>query len=70
MNLKPPTCTCRGDGGRVVISFTADKSTGLGGAVRIDTGTPVLKAIPSYVQTPDLPLCAKGQTSTKANPCA
>ncbi len=23
-----------------------------------------------YGQTPDLPLCAKGQTSTKANPCA
>jgi hypothetical protein len=74
ISLKPPTCTCRGDGGHLDIVFSVTKSSytaGLmAGSVRIEAGTPVLKIIPSSVQRADIPLCRSGQTSTKAIPCA
>jgi hypothetical protein len=73
VNLKPPTCTCSGDGGQVSVSFVASQPVGLGGAARVDSATPVLAVIPSSPQppqSPDLALCTPGQVSTKAKPCA
>jgi hypothetical protein len=74
ISLKPPTCTCLGNGGHLDILFTVAKGSYLGGlmagSVRIATGTPVLKIIPSAVQTPDLQFCKTGQVSTQAVPCA
>jgi hypothetical protein len=71
LRLKPPTCTCRGDGGELVISFVADKAPGmLAGASAIVSATPVLKVIPAYVQGPDVAPCKPGQTSTASNPCS
>jgi hypothetical protein len=71
VNLKPPTCTCRDDGGQIVISFIANSDPGLlAGASRVASATPVLKVIPGYVQSADLPSCAQGQVSTAAKPCS
>ena len=74
ISLKPPTCTCLGNGGVLDIMFTLAKGSytrGLmAGSVRIETGTPVLKRIPSYLGRADLPYCAIGTTGTKAHPCA
>jgi hypothetical protein len=79
--VAPPTCTCRA-GGELTVNFTA---TGLeptfangywtyhgfsGDYLQIQQMTPVPYHIPSFLPTgADLPLCKKGQTSTKANPC-
>jgi hypothetical protein len=71
LRLRPPTCTCRGDGGEVVISFVADRPRGmLAGASAIVSATPVLKIIPAYPQGPDVAPCKPGQTSTASNPCS
>ncbi len=69
LGLKPPTCTCLNDGGKLVISFVAAGYSGLAGSIGILSMTPTLKIIPSYVQTPDLPNCASGEVSTTARPC-
>jgi hypothetical protein len=72
VNLRPPSCTCNGDGGSVAISFLANAFPSLGGAVRVDSATPVLNIIPSSpVQTPapDEAVCKPGQKSTSAAPC-
>ncbi|MBV8395085.1 MAG: hypothetical protein JO064_02335 [Actinobacteria bacterium] len=53
VSLKPPTCTCRGDGGSMTVSFVADKSGILPGAARVVSMTPVLKIVPSYVPPAD-----------------
>jgi hypothetical protein len=79
--VAPPTCTCR-SGGELTVNFTA---TGLeptfangywtyhgmtGAFLQIQQMTPVPYHIPSFLPTgADLPLCKKGQTSTKLNPC-
>jgi hypothetical protein len=75
-NLKPPTCTCHGDGGHIYISFTVRQgsaaggvSGGSGGTVHIDSMTPVFKTIPSSVQRADVPICATHQSTTAAKPC-
>jgi hypothetical protein len=70
VSLKPPTCTCASDGGRIVISFTANTFPSLAGSIGITSATPILKTIPSYVQTPDLPTCGDGQVSTDTKPCS
>jgi hypothetical protein len=74
IHLKPPTCTCVGNGGALYIYFTVEPGSytkGLmAGSVRITAGTPVLKIIPSAQQNPDLAYCATGQTSTAKHPCA
>jgi hypothetical protein len=80
--LRPPTCTCRGDGGSVTIDFTADVPKGRnpqstkygleGGRVNVESETPVPYIIPSSAnQAPslDLPLCKKGERSSAAVPC-
>jgi hypothetical protein len=77
LKLRPPSCTCRNDGGHIMLGLVvAQKGSlqnhrlGLGsGVVRVDTATPVPWIIPSAPQTEDVPVCAKGQPSTKANPC-
>jgi hypothetical protein len=51
LNLKPPTCTCKGDGGSITISFVLDRPTTSPGGSRVLTATPVLKAIPSYIKS-------------------
>ena len=71
VNLKPPSCTCRGDGGSAEISFVATQNTGLfPGSTRVMSMTPVLKIIPSYVQPEDVPVCAPNQKSTTSTPCS
>jgi hypothetical protein len=74
ISLKPPTCTCVGDGGHLDIFFTVAKGSDQGGlmagSVRIESGTPVLKIIPSAQNTADLPFCKTAQVSTPAKPCA
>ena len=79
--VAPPVCTCL-PGGDLVVTFTA---TGLdptfangywtyhgivGAYLQIQQMTPVPYHIPSALPSgADLPLCKKGQKSTKANPC-
>ncbi len=46
--LKPPTCTCKGDGGSMTISFVLDKEAFASGAARVVTARPILKVIPSF----------------------
>jgi hypothetical protein len=74
ISLKPPTCTCRGDGGALDILFTVTKGTNpsglMSGSVRIETGTPVLRIIPSAPSVADEPYCKTSEVSTKAKPCA
>jgi hypothetical protein len=80
-SLKPPTCTCRGDGGTVEIDFRArpgrtarDASVDFGSRMFVRSETPVPYVIPSSPdQKPsdvaDLPACRSGQRSTVAHPC-
>jgi hypothetical protein len=82
LSLRPPSCTCRGDGGSVAIRFLA-KSTGdparrgtvtFGGRIFVESQTLVPYFVPgSPDQKPsdlsDLPLCAKGQQSSREKPC-
>jgi hypothetical protein len=47
LDLKPPSCTCRGDGGAVTISFVTDKEYLAGDVdVRVRTATLVFHRIP------------------------
>jgi hypothetical protein len=82
MSLRPPSCTCRGDGGTVSIAFTAKSvHTGprgtavtFGSRLFVEAETPVPYFIPGspdekLSDLSDLPLCAKGQLSTAAKPC-
>jgi hypothetical protein len=80
--VAPPKCTCMA-GGELVVTFTAkglEPQTingvttwfGMVGAyLQIQQMTPVPYHIPSSLPSDsvDLPLCKKGQTSTKAHPC-
>jgi hypothetical protein len=71
LKLKPPTCTCRGDGGELVISFLASKDPGmLAGSSAVVSATPVLKVIPAVPPGPDVRPCSNGEKSTAAEPCA
>ena len=51
LNLKPPSCTCLGDGGSMTISFVTDKDLGgsLGDA-KMRTATLVFDRIPGYIK--------------------
>jgi hypothetical protein len=51
LDLKPPSCTCSGDGGTMSISFVTDKDLGgsLGDA-RMRTATLVFDPIPGYAK--------------------
>jgi hypothetical protein len=81
LSLRPPTCTCRGDGGTVAVGFTAKNgasgrtgSTTFGGRVFVEAETLVPYHIPSSPdQKPsdlaDLPMCAEDQASTAEKPC-
>jgi hypothetical protein len=79
--VAPPKCTCEA-GGELVVTFTAKGLEptfangywtyyGIVGAyLQIQQMTPVPYHIPSSLPTGvDLPLCKKGQKSTKAHPC-
>jgi hypothetical protein len=82
--LRPPTCTCKGDGGSVTIGFAAKVPSGADGythgiglqysSLIITSETPVPYIIPSsplqkLSDIADLPFCKKGQLSTDAKPC-
>ena len=79
--VAPPNCTCRA-GGDLTVTFTANGLDptfangywtyyGIAGAyLQIQQMTPVPYHIPSALPSgADLPLCKKGQKSTKTNPC-
>jgi hypothetical protein len=80
--VAPPDCTCL-PGGDLTVNFTARGleptfANGywtyygiVGASLQIQQMTPVPYHIPSAVPKlgQDLPLCKKGQTSTKARPC-
>jgi hypothetical protein len=80
MAIAPPKCSCRG-GGTATVSFTGHPLVSKPGVVygvvnsRLVLGdmTLVPYHIPSYLggagNTVDLPLCAKGQQSSKAHLC-
>jgi hypothetical protein len=82
--LRPPTCTCKGDGGTVTIGFTAKTPSARDGythgiglqysSLIITSETPVPYTIPSsplqkLSDIADLPTCKRGQPSTNAKPC-
>lgn len=83
--LTPPKCTCRPGGSMTIdFSATGRDPTTqdghtltlgvIGSFLRIEKMTPVPYHIPSWIgglptPTTDLPLCKKGQVSTKAHPC-
>lgn len=79
--LQPPACTCQA-GGDLTVIFTANGleptfANGywtyygvVGAQLQIQQMTPVPYHIPSTIPVSrDLPLCKKGQKSTKARPC-
>jgi hypothetical protein len=80
--IQPPKCTCE-SGGKMTVRFVAtigdakfNREHGIvgglaGSFLRLGEMTPVPYVIPSYRGQPpvDLPICAKGQQSTKAEPC-
>jgi hypothetical protein len=81
--LRPPTCTCRGDGGKMTIDFTAQirpNGTGnqpgfVGASLNVLTQTPVPYVIPSSPnekpgENSDAAVCKKGQRTTPGKPCA
>jgi hypothetical protein len=81
-DLAPPPCTCEG-GGVMTVNFTATglsptfqngywQTYGIVGSyLEIQSMTPIPYHIPSFqsASNEDLPLCAKGETSTKQHPC-
>jgi hypothetical protein len=58
--LRPPSCTCQGDGGSVTISLFTDRAMNASGVARMISATLVLHPIPSYLQ----PATTPSQTST------
>jgi hypothetical protein len=79
--VAPPTCTCLA-GGDLVVTFTAKGleptfANGywtyygiVGASLQIQQMTPVPWHIPSALPSgADVPLCKKGQKTTKAHPC-
>jgi hypothetical protein len=51
LDLKPPSCTCQGDGGTMTISFVTDKDYGGGaGELRLRAATLVFDPIPGYLK--------------------
>ena len=81
--IAPPVCTCLA-GGSMLVNFIASgmeptfngdywtSYLNIGSYTQITSMTPVPYHIPSVLpsELSDLPLCAKGQTSTKAKPCS
>jgi hypothetical protein len=55
VGLKPPSCTCQGDGGAVDVSFLADKPMSATGTSRMISARLVLHPIPSYEQPTTVP---------------
>jgi hypothetical protein len=51
IRLKPPRCTCLGDGGSMSFAFVADRPMGLAGTARMTTATLTYDPIPSYLKS-------------------
>jgi hypothetical protein len=49
VDLKPPTCTCEGNGGSMTISLVLSAEATASGAARVVTASPTLKIIPSFL---------------------
>jgi hypothetical protein len=50
LDMKPPSCTCLGDGGSVTIDFVADQKVYTPGVARLVSASLSFKTIPSYMQ--------------------
>ena len=48
--MKPPSCTCLGDGDSITISFVADQKVYTPGVARMRSASLSFKPIPSYLQ--------------------
>lgn len=55
VGLKPPSCTCQGDGGTVDVLFATDRSMSATGTARMISARVVLHPIPSYLQPQTVP---------------
>ncbi len=56
VDLKPPSCTCQGDGGAVTISFITDEDYGGGaGELRVRAVTLAFDRIPAYLEPATTP---------------
>jgi hypothetical protein len=55
VNLKPPSCTCLGDGGSVTVQFVADRDMGAAGVARMISARVVLRPIRSFLTTEATP---------------
>jgi hypothetical protein len=69
VSMKAPSCTCRGDGGKVTVLLVArngDDSGFLAGASQIVSATLAYKAVPGYVQAAPQP-SGSGSTTTGGN---
>ena len=56
LDLKPPSCTCQGDGGVVTISFVTDKDyAGGAGDLRMRAATLAFDRVPAYLQPGSAP---------------
>ena len=55
VDLKPPSCTCQGDGGAVDVSFVADKPMSATGTSRMISARLTLHPIPSYQTAKSVP---------------
>src|SRR4051794_36213058 len=60
VGLKPPSCTCLGDGGSVDISLVTDAPLAASGAARLIAARVVLQAIPSYLSSQASPTGTSG----------
>ena len=49
LDLKPPSCRCRNDGGSMVVSFVTSRILPGGGLTRVTSMTPILKIIPTQI---------------------
>jgi hypothetical protein len=53
LDLKPPSCTCLGNGGSVTVSFVTDKNVAVdAGDLRMRAATVVFDRIPAYLPRP------------------
>jgi hypothetical protein len=55
VDLKPPSCTCQGDGGTVDVSFMSDKPMSATGTSRMISARLALHPIPSYLTPKSVP---------------
>jgi hypothetical protein len=75
VHLHAPSCTCRGDGGQVVIGFDVTSQSWLGkgllsGTVNVTSLAPSLYGVPSTPLPPDVNCSAAHLSKATARVCA